>query len=74
MLSKLTSLIQDNCGRYHRPGEYVEVIGQLRELGTCRTLLRVVWADGTRGIALPADLSEQPMSAVDSNLDQRGGI
>ena len=70
MNSKLTTLIQDNFGRYHRPGEYVEVIGQLKELGTRRTLLRVVWADGTRGIALPADLTEHPVSAVESNLDE----
>lgn len=69
MLFKLTTLIQDNFGQYHRPAEYVEVIGQLRELGTRRTLLRVMWADGTRGIALPADLSEHPVSAVSSNLD-----
>ncbi len=54
MISKLTSLIQDNYGRYHRPGEHVEVVGQLRELGTHRLLFRVVWADGTKGIALPA--------------------
>jgi hypothetical protein len=63
MLSKLTSLIQDNLGRYHKPGEYVNVIGQLKELGTYRILFRVVWADGTKGIALPADLAEHPGSA-----------
>ena len=74
MVSKLTTLIQDNFGLYHRPGEYVEVIGQLKELGTRRTLLRVVWADGTRGIALPADLTEHPVSAVDSDLDEGNRI
>jgi|HubBroStandDraft_1064217.scaffolds.fasta_scaffold758184_1 hypothetical protein len=74
MLSKLTTLIQDNFGRYHRPGEYVEVTGQLRELGTRRTLLRVIWADGTRGIALPADFSEQPVSPIGCNRDERDGI
>ena len=67
MISKLANLIQDNCGRYHRPGENVDVIGQLKEMGTQRILLRVVWADGTRGIALPADLTEHP---VDSDLDE----
>jgi hypothetical protein len=40
MIFKLTGLIQDNYGRYHRPGEYVEVMGQFRELGTDRTLFR----------------------------------
>ncbi len=58
MTFKLTGLIQDNYGRYHRPGEYVEIIGQLRELGTERTLFRVVRADGTKGIALPADIAD----------------
>jgi len=74
MLFRLATLIQDNFGQYHRPGEYVEVIGQLRELGTRRVLFRVVWADGTRGIALPADLNQQPVSAADSHLDERNGI
>jgi hypothetical protein len=32
MTSKLTTLVQDNYGRYHRPGECVEVVGQVREL------------------------------------------
>jgi hypothetical protein len=41
----------------------VEVVGQLKELGTHRILFRVVWADGTNGIALPADLAECPVSA-----------
>jgi hypothetical protein len=59
MTSKLTTLVQDNYGRYHRPGECVEVVGQVRELGTHRTLFRVVWADGTKGVALPADLTER---------------
>jgi hypothetical protein len=63
MISKLTSLIQDNSGRYHRPGEPVEIIGQWRELGTHRILFRVVWADGTKGIALPADMAEHPVLA-----------
>jgi hypothetical protein len=63
MTFKLTSLIQDNYGRYHRPGEQVEVVGQLKELGTHRILFRVVWADGTNGIALPADIAECPVSA-----------
>jgi len=61
MIAKLTSLIQDNYGRYHRPGEPVDVVGQWKELGTHRMLFRVVWADGTKGIALPADLAEQPV-------------
>jgi hypothetical protein len=62
MISKLTSLIQDNSGRYHRPGEAVELIGQLREVGTQRTLFRVVWADGTKGMVLPADLAARGVS------------
>jgi hypothetical protein len=62
MVAKLTSLIQDNYGRYHKPGERVDVIGQWRELGTHRTLIRVVWADGTKGIALPVDLAETPIA------------
>ena len=60
MIAKLTTLVQDNNGRYHRPGEHVDVLGQWMELGTHRILLRVVWADGTTGIALPADLAEHP--------------
>lgn len=63
MTFKLTGLIQDNYGRYHRPGEQVEVIGRLRELGTHRTLFRVVWADGTKGIALPSDIADRPVSS-----------
>jgi hypothetical protein len=62
MVAKLTSLIQDNNGRYHKPGERVDVICQWRELGTHRTLIRVVWADGTKGIALPVDLAETPIA------------
>jgi len=54
MTSRLTSLIQDNFGRYHRPGEPVELIGQWRELGTRRILFRVVWSDSTKGKALSA--------------------
>ena len=61
MIAKLTTLVQDNYGRYHRPGEHVDVVGQWMELGTHRMLLRVVWADGTTGIALPADLAEYPV-------------
>ena len=63
MTFKLTGLIQDNYGRYHRPGEFVKVIDQLRELGTERTLFRVVWADGTKGIALPSDIVDHPESS-----------
>jgi hypothetical protein len=59
MILTLTNLIRDNNGRCHKPGEDVDVIGQWKELGTHRILFRVVWADGTRGIALPADLAEQ---------------
>ncbi|MGO9264647.1 MAG: hypothetical protein ACLQBA_07120 [Candidatus Binataceae bacterium] len=62
MVAKLTSLIQDNNGRYHKPGEQVDIIGQWRELGTHRTLFRVVWADGTKGIALSVDLAETPIA------------
>jgi hypothetical protein len=60
MIAHLTSLIRDNYGHYHRAGEQVDVVGQCRELGTHRTLFRVVWADGTKGIALPVDLAEHP--------------
>jgi hypothetical protein len=62
MVTKLTSLIQDNSGRYHRPGEQVDIIGRWKELGTHRTLFRVIWADGTKGIALPLDLAETPIA------------
>ena len=61
MIAQLTRLIQDNYGHYHRPDEHVDVVGQCRELGTHRILFRVVWADGTKGISLPADFAEHQL-------------
>jgi hypothetical protein len=46
MTPELANWVQDDYGRYCRAGECVEMIGQVRELGTDRTLFRVVWADG----------------------------
>jgi hypothetical protein len=56
MVARLVTVVRDNAGYVHPAGEAVEVIGEWRELGTHRVLLKAVWANGNKAILLPADV------------------
>lgn len=56
MIARLTTMLKDNVGDWHKMGETVEILRETHELGTERTLLQISFADGRRAVLLPRDV------------------
>lgn len=57
-MTALARTIRDNSGAWHKRGEPVVILGTWRELGTHRTLLKVVLGE-TKAVLLPEDVEER---------------
>ena len=58
MEGQLTHLVRDPSGAVHKPHTVVSVVGEWRELGTHRRLLRVLYSDThSTGVLLPDDVT-----------------